>query len=170
MKQWNICYLMMPLLLGMLPASVRAENLLLHVKTSLAVDDAQICVAPNLALAALEGGDRVTMLFDGSAVTSITQGWGWFVFGSTTPMDKAALPERERESLAQQFDIPLEQIPRNYGDYLEFIRNRGAEIYVNRTMLTLYNIDPGHTDAIAQPIDLKSMVNLFKEADRMLVY
>lgn len=150
--------------------AVRAENILFHIKTSLANDDAQICVAPNVALAALEAGEGVTLLFDGSAVTSITQGWGWFTFGSTTPMDKASMPERERRSLSEQLGIPLENIPHNYGDYLKFIKQRGARIYVNRTMLTLYNIDSKDADAIAEPVDLKTMLRLFKEADRVLVY
>ena len=147
-----------------------AESILFHIKTSLAKDDAQICVAPNVALAALEFGDDVTLLFDGSAVTSITQGWGWFVFGSTTPMDKAGLPERERKSLSEQFGIPMEKIPKNYGDYLEFVRDRGAKIVVNGTMLTLYNIDPKTVDDVAQPLELMDMLNVFKKADRVLVY
>lgn len=146
-----------------------AESLLFHVKTSLAEDDAQICVAPNVALAALESGDTVTLLFDGSAVTSITKGWGWFTFGDTTPMDKAGMPERERVSLAEQFDIPLSEIPHDYGAYLRFIEERGARVLVNRTMLTLYNIDPSDV-IIARAIELKDMLALFKEADHVLVY
>ena len=101
MKKLLLFILFLPML------SLNATNVLFHVKTALNVDDAQICVAPNVAMASLDSGDKVTILFDGSAVTSITQGWGWFVFGSITPMDKASLPKRERNSLSKQFNMEL---------------------------------------------------------------
>src|SRR3546814_10066825 len=54
-----------------LTAATAAETrpLVLHVKTSLSVDDAQICVVPNIAWAALSEGRAVPVVFDGSAVT-----------------------------------------------------------------------------------------------------
>ena len=146
------------------------KNVLFHVKTSLAKDDAQICVVPNAAMAALADGAKVTLLFDASAVTSITQGWGWFNWSSSTPMDKATAPLRERKSISQQFEVPLDEVPTNYGDYLRFLNRRGAEVVVNRTMLTLYEIDPKHVDPVAKPIDVKTMFALFKNADLTLVY
>ena len=82
-----------------------AEHVLIHVKTALSVDDAQICAVPNVAWSTLSQGAQVSLLFDASAVTSVTEGFGWRGwFGSkTTAMDRAALPERERKSLAEQF-------------------------------------------------------------------
>ena len=41
---------------------------------------------------------------------------------------------------------------------------------MNRTMLTLYKIDPSKVDSVAETVDLSSMLKLFKEADKMLVY
>lgn len=163
MKKLLLCAFFLPML------SLNAANVLFHVKTALNVDDAQICVVPNVAMASLDSGDKVTILFDGSAVTSITQGWGWFVFETTTPMDKASLPERERNSLSKQFNIPLEEIPQNYGDYFRFLKKKGVEVYVNKTMLTLYNIEEKDVQ-IANPVDLKNMMNLFKEAEVTIVY
>ncbi len=84
------------------------EQLLIHVKTALSVDDAQICAVPNVAWAALSQGKEVTLLFDASAVTSVTKRFGWrgWLGTKTTAMDRAALPERERKSLAEQFQVP----------------------------------------------------------------
>lgn len=68
------------------------KKFLFHVKTILDEDDAQICVVPNVAWAAFSKGHDVTLLFDGSAVTSVKRGG---IFDTTkTPMDKAELPER----------------------------------------------------------------------------
>ena len=55
-----------------LPASAGSgEVFLIHSKTAYSLDDAQICAMPNVALAALQKGYRVIVLFDASGVTSI---------------------------------------------------------------------------------------------------
>jgi len=177
MKRFNIILTVM-LALGLVlvsPAAQAAEgkNILIHIKTALSVDDAQICAAPNVALAAVKAGNKVTILIDASAVTSVTKGFGWFhaIFNSeTTAMDRAALPERERESVAKQLDIPIETVPHNYGEYLGFLKENGIEIYGNRTMMLLYNIDLLRVASEVTPVDLHKMVSLFANADKVIVY
>lgn len=144
------------------------KQFLIHVKTSLAEDDAQICVAPNVALAALQQGNAVTLLFDGSAVTSVKRG---SLFNpDKTPMDKADLPERERKSLAEQLQIPLEQIPHNYGEYLGFLKQKGAKLIINRTMMLLYKIEPEEIDSNLTPVSLPEIIDLRKKTDFYMAY
>jgi len=146
---------------------------LIHMKTSLALDDAQICAVPNVAWVAVKAGHKVTILVDASAVTSVTKGFGWFrsLIGSeSTALDRAALPDRERQSLAEQMGAPLEQIPHNYGEYFDFLKKLGVEIYGNRTMMLLYKIDPVRVASSVTPIPLEQMVKLFTSADRIIVY
>ena len=102
------------LILGLFsPLAVAAEGngktFLIHAKTSLKIDDAQICAVPNVAWAALQKGYEVTILFDASGVTALKKG-GLFG-GDKSPLDKADLPERERQSLTEQLGIPLDQVP-----------------------------------------------------------
>ncbi len=152
------------------PAPTR---ILIHTKTSLALDDAQICAVPNVAWAAVKASHKVTILVDASAVTSVTKGFGWFnrIFRSdSTALDRAALPERERQSLSEQMGVPLEQVPHNYGGYFDFLKKMGVEIYGNRTMMLLYKIDPARVTSAVMPIPLERMVQLFSEADRVIVY
>jgi hypothetical protein len=66
---------------------------------------------------------------------------GVFRAGSTA-LDRAALPKRERQTLSQQMGVPLEEIPHDYGQYSEFLRKMGVEIYGNQTMMVLYKIGP----------------------------
>lgn len=157
-----------------LSASARAQTshrVLIHVKTALSLDDAQICAAPNVALASLKAGHKVTILFDASAVTSITKGFGWRrKLSSKNAMDRAKLPERERRSLSEQLSIQLEQVPHDYGEYLDFLKGRGVEIYGNKTMMLLYNIDPAKAASAVVPVGLEKMVELFNAADRTIVY
>ncbi|MDC8447504.1 MAG: hypothetical protein LV473_04005 [Nitrospira sp.] len=161
------------------PSFVQAQQatpvrILIHMKTSLALDDAQICAVPNVAWAAVKAGHTVTILVDASAVTSVTKGFGWFrgVIGSdSTALDRAGLPERERQSLSEQMGIPLEQVPHNYGEYFDFLKNKlGVEIYGNQTMMLLYKIDLARVAASVTPIPLNKMVELFVSTDRVIVY
>lgn len=153
-------------------SSSERAPVLFHVKTALSVDDAQICAVPNVAWAALEDGNEVILLFDGSAVTSITRGFGWrgWLGISSTAMERAALPERERRSLAEQFDVPLDSVPSDYGEYLGFLQERGARLYYNRTMALLYRIEPESVDPAVEPLGLKEMARLLTSPKIYLVY
>ncbi len=152
---------------------VEAAQILIHMKTSLAEDDAQICAVPNVVWAMTKAGHQVTILVDASAVTSVTKGFGWFnglVRSDSTALDRAGLPERERQSLAEQMDAPLEKVPHNYGDYFTFLKSLGVEMYGNQTMMLLYNIDLANVDSAVTPIPLNQMVDLFSSADQIVVY
>jgi hypothetical protein len=154
-------------------AQSEAAQILIHMKTSLAEDDAQICAVPNVAWAMINAGHQVKILVDASAVTSVTKGFGWLnsLFRpDSTALDRAALPERERQSLAEQMDVPLEEIPHDYSEYFRFLKNRGVETYGNRTMMLLYKIDPSRVDSAVSPISRKEMVDLFSSADHIVVY
>lgn len=161
------------------PSFVQAQQsaparILIHMKTSLALDDAQICAVPNVAWAAVKAGHKVTILVDASAVTSVTKGFGWFrqlIGTETTALDRAGLPERERQSLSEQMGVPLDQIPHNYGEYFDFLKTKlGIEIYGNQTMMLLYKIDPARVASSVTPIPLEKMVGLFASVDRVIVY
>lgn len=133
------------------------ERLLIHMKTSLAEEDAQICAVPNVAWAALKAGHKVTILVDASAVTSVTKGFGWFnrMFRADhTALDRAKLPERERHSLSEQMGVPLHQMPHDYGKYFDLLKKMGVELDPARWCL----------------LSLQRMVQLFDEADRIIVY
>lgn len=151
-----------------------AAKILIHMKTSLALDDAQICAVPNVAWAAVKAGHQVTILVDASAVTSVTKGFGWFrklVGSDSTALDRASLPARERQSLSEQMGVPLEQVPHNYGEYFDVLKNKlGVDIYGNQTMMLLYNIDPARVASSVTPVPLAKMVDVFASADRVIVY
>ena len=153
--------------------SSEAAQILIHTKTALSVDDAQICAVPNVAWAAAKEGHNVTILVDASAVTSVTKGFGWFnrIFRSdSTALDRANLPERERKSLADQMGVPLEKVPHNYGEYFAFLKEQGVQIYGNKTMMLLYKIDLEKVAPEVTPIPLDRMIELFQTADQTIVY
>ena len=163
---------------ALVPSQVAAQQppaprIVIHMKTSLAQDDAQICAVPNVAWAALAAGHQVRILVDASAVTSVTKGYGWLngMFRpDSTALDRAALPERERESLAEQLGVPIEEVPRDYGEYFRLLSDKGVLVFGNRTMMLLYGIDPATVAKPVVPISLPEMIRLFDWADRIVVY
>ncbi len=144
------------------------KTFLIHAKTSMDLDDAQICAVPNVAWTALQEGYRVAILFDASGVTAIKKG-GLFG-GDQSPLDKAALPERERLSLTEQLGEPLENVPNDYGQYIRFLKAKGVALYANRTMMLLYKIGENEIDQAVTPISLKKMVELFAGPDVYVAY
>jgi peroxiredoxin family protein len=144
------------------------KTFLIHAKTSLKIDDAQICAVPNVAWTALGKGYTVTVLFDASGVTTLKKG-GLFG-GDKSPLDKAALPERERQSLSKQLNAPLETIPHDYGEYIRFLKQKGVRLYANRTMILLYKIDEQEIEQAVTPISLEEMMKLIETSDIYVAY
>lgn len=144
------------------------KTFLIHAKTSLKLDDAQICAVPNVALAALSQGYKVTILFDASGVTALKKG-GRFG-GTKTPLDKARLPERERRSIADQLHEPLQNVPHDYGEYIRWLKQKGVKLLANRTMMLLYKIGEEQIESAVTPIGLEDMADVFKSADVYVAY
>ncbi len=85
--------------------------------------------------------------------------------------DPASLLEWECESLSQQMGVSLDQVPHNYGEYFDLLKNKiGVEICGNRTMILLYRIEPARVASAVRPVPLDRMVRSFTEADRIIVY
>jgi hypothetical protein len=65
-----VVFAVLTLLTASFAQAQQPTRILIHMKTSLALDDAQICAVPNVAWAAVKAGHNVTILVDASAVTS----------------------------------------------------------------------------------------------------
>jgi hypothetical protein len=147
------------------------KTLLIHLKTGLKHDPSQICVAYNAIWAALEEGLDVNVLIDADAVYTYKTGW----FGKDR-IENDKLPENMRQTLSRQFNVSLEKVPHAYGEYLEMLRNKGAEFYINEEMLITAAISksPGDLERISakffKPVSLLDMIRLRLEADAYLVY
>ena len=147
------------------------EIFLVHLKTGLKKDDAQICVAYNIMWAALEEGKKVKVLIDADAINTYKIGWG----GKDT-IEEYKIPENLRQALASQFDVDLENVPKTYGNLLLMLKDKGVEFYINSGFLIVSKI--GTQDNLLnkvsakffKPITLKEMVKLRTEAKYYMVY
>jgi len=147
------------------------ETFLVHLKTSLKKDDAQICVAYNVIWAALEEGFTVKVLVDADAINTFKIGW----FGKDD-IEKYRIPERLRKELAEQFSVPLEKVPGTYGEFLNFLHGKGAEFYINTGFLIVSKIgtpvDPLEkiSAKFFTPVTLKEMVRMRAAAAHYMAY
>ena len=155
-------------------ASTAAEGqeiFLVHLKTSLKKDDAQICVAYNIMWAALEEGYKVKVLVDADAINTFKVGWN-----GKDDIEGYKIPENLRQALSTQFGVNLDQVPKTYGDFLMMLKERGVEFYINSGFLIVSKIGTP-SDLLAKvsakffkPVTLKEMVKLRTGAKYYMAY
>ncbi len=152
-------------------AEENQEIFLVHLKTSLKRDDAQICVAYNIMWAALEEGFKVKVLVDADAINTFKLGWR-----GKDDIEGYKIPENLRQALSKQFSVSLESVPKTYGDFLLMLKDRGVEFYINAGFLIVSKIGTPEnllkkvSAKFFQPITLKDMVKLRKEAKYYMVF
>lgn len=148
----------------------KKKTLVIHAKTSLEIDSGQLSTVPNVVWTGLEEGFKVVILFDASGVTAIKKG-GSILGLFYTPLDDVDLAPQVRNALAEQMNLPVSQIPRNYGEYIRFLKGKkGVALYVNRVMLLHYKINEDEIDSAVTPITLQDMIKLLNEAAVYLAY
>ena len=152
-------------------AAKNQEVFLVHLKTSLKKDDAQICVAYNVMWAALEEGKKVQVLIDADAINTFKMGWK-----GKDDIEGYKIPENLRKLLSTQFEVSLDNVPKTYGDFLMMLKDRGVEFYINTGFLIVSKIGTpddllGKVSAkFFKPITLKEMVILRTEAKYYMAY
>ncbi len=156
------------------PLSSRAdmqETFLVHLKTSLKKDDAQICVAYNVIWAALEEGFQVKVLIDADAINTYKIGWR-----GKDDIEKYKIPQNLREALSRQFGVPLTSVPKTYGEFLGMLKQRGVQFYINTGFLIVSKIGPPEeplkkiSAKFFQPVTLREMVRMRTEARYYMAY
>jgi len=147
------------------------EVFLVHLKTSLKKDDAQICVAYNIMWAALKKGYKVKVLVDADAINTYKVGWG-----GKDDIEEYKIPENLRKAISTQFGVKLENVPKTYGDFLAMLKDKGVEFYINTGFLIVSKIGTpdnllGKVSAkFFKPVTLKEMVELRTSAKYYMAY
>jgi hypothetical protein len=146
-------------------------RLFVHLKTSLKHDNAQICVAYNVIWAALKQGLAVDVLLDADGINTFKTGW----FSDKDSIEDYKIPENLRAAIAAQLNVPLNDVPKNYGDYLIRLHEEGARFYVNKGFLIVAGIAPdpdkelgklaAYAKKIFKPVTLNEMLTLRRRAD-----
>lgn len=147
------------------------KTFLIHLKTSLDKDDAQLCVAYNMVWAALKKGYRTEVLIDASALDTFKKGWT-----GKDDIEDYRIPKSLRAEIARQFGIPAAATPSTYGEYLKLLHREGAVFYVNRAYLIVAGIgtpeEPLKKASMPffKPVSLAEMADIRARADYYLAY
>jgi hypothetical protein len=153
------------------PLASNQETFLVHLKTGLKKDDAQICVAYNVIWAALKKGYKVKVLVDADAINTFKTGWG-----GKDDIEEYKIPDNLRQELANQFKVPIDSVPKTYGDYLTMLEREGAEFYINQAFLIVSKIGTPEnllekvSAKFFKPISLEEIVELRVQAKHFMVY
>lgn len=173
MKKYIISsiFVIICLLIPLVAAAAEQEIFLVHLKTSLEKDDAQICVAYNIMWAAVEEGYDVKVLVDADAINTFKVGWR-----GKDDIEGYKIPDTLRQALAKQFDLPLTSIPETYGSFLKMLKEKGVQFYINTGFLMVSKIGTPNeplkkvSQKFFKPITLKEMVKLRGEAEYYMAY
>ena len=179
------------------PSAVQAagHQVFLHLKTGITQDDNQMCVAFNIAQAALAAGDQVEMFFDAAAVFDLQNGQAEDdsnaeeatskpatkptsqpVAGEEIPYNlRYELPDKLKQILSQQFGVAVEALPKDYYGYLKMLQDNGATLTFNGAMAHLVSLSDSvkgkeRLADIATPLDLQEIVEHRARADVYFVY
>jgi hypothetical protein len=146
------------------------ETLLVHLKTSLQHDDAQICVAYNMIWAALREGMNVDVLIDADGINTFKKK----LFSDSDHIKDYAIPLNLRTAMATQFSLSLDDIPVTYGEFLLTLHEKGAKFHINKAFLIVAGIaenpdrDLGkiarYAASVFKPVLLTEMLELRKTA------
>ena len=173
MKQVKLVAIVLVLVLANFSLSFAGnqKTFLVHLKTSLNKDDAQICVAYNMVWAALKMGYKVDVLVDADAINTFKKGWS-----GKDDIENYKIPKSLRNEMASQFNISINDTPVTYGDYIKLLNKEGAVFYVNKAYLIVAKIGTP-ADPLAKvsmkflkPITLNEMVNIRTNATYYMAY
>lgn len=145
----------------------REQTLLVHVRSLLDKDTDLTRIVPQVIAAAVHRGSRVIVLFDAGGVRTLKVG-RWFG-GHSTPIDRVAIPDAERQQLAALLGIPAAGLPDIYGSLLHFLRGRGVEFYASKQALELAGLQD-RFDHVAEAVGEERIVELLAEAGTYVSY
>ncbi len=147
------------------------KKLFIHYKTNFEHDDADGCVAFNVAFGALAQGYEVEMFYDAGGVYDLK------VESDGTPHSYGyAVPAKLKSIMADLYPITSGEMPNTYRDYLYWLHTMGATTSYNGFMAALVSLqdDAGVRSAgiekIAEPISVSQMLQHREAADEYLVY
>jgi hypothetical protein len=120
----------------------------------------------------LEEGMNVNVLIDADAVNTYKRKW----LSEKDDFQDFKLPERLRKRLSEEFKVSLAQVPKNYGEYLEMLHEKGAKFYINGEMLVVAKISESFGDMKQIPtkffksITVKEILKLRQKANLYISY
>ncbi|MFQ5646548.1 MAG: hypothetical protein ACE5GM_06445 [bacterium] len=150
---------------GVFPTNVSAvesktDYLLIHMLTDANKNDANACVAFNVAWVAVEKGLSVEMLFDGWAGYNVKQDDYWA---------KYQVPSNYQKLVSKAVGREVKWQGGNYIDLLKYLKQKGMVVTANKTFLALSGDDKKLPLFIKQ-LSLVEMVDHFSGASSCITY
>ncbi len=161
MRKFFIAALLLPaiviLILGWSNNSTANNKVLIHIVTDIKKDDGPPCVAVDVALANLQLGNSVTVLFDANAAWNLKKSED-----GKNDYDRYEVPSDLKKLVNEQLNVKELLGLKNFGEFLELLHKKGAKIAVNGTWNVLTSVEKevkGKTKmpSFVEPLTLKEM-------------
>lgn len=151
--------------------SPKGKTVLIHVVSNVKTNDGPPCVAFDMALAYLELGYKVEMLFDADAA------WNLKLSGKErrNDFDRYEVPaDLKKLALEQIKDKNFSKV-QDFGEFLSYLKKRGVKIYVNGTWNVLTSVEKTlkgkeNMPNYVIPLTLKEMADLLSSGDSYMRY
>lgn len=144
---------------------------MVHFVADIKKDDGPPCVAFDMSYTNIILGNKVILLFDADASWNLKLGEK----DGKNDFDRYSIPVDLKALIYEQFkDNDLKKL-RTFGDFLSYMKSKGAEIYVNGTWKVLTSVEKtikGKTKMpeYVTPLTLKEMAKKINSADAYLRY
>ena len=156
---------------GISNAAPKKKTVLVHFVADIKKDDGPPCVAFDMAYTNIMLGNKVEMLFDADAA------WNLKIFekDNKNDFDRYTIPADLKSLIYEQFkDNSLKKL-KTFGDFLSYMKSKGAVIYVNGTWNVLTSVEKtikGKTKMpkYVVPLTLKEMAKVINSADVYMRY
>ena len=136
------------------------DMLLFHLVTDANTNDANACVAFNLAWVAVEKGLKVEMLFDSWAGYNIKEGDFW---------GKYQVPKHYRQLVVDAIGKEIDWKGGTYMDLLKYLKQKEMIVSANKTFLSLSG-DDKKLPSFVEKIGLAQMVEHIANASGYVRY
>ena len=150
-----LCFVIIPV-----TSYAQSNRLLVHMVTDANKNDADACIAFNIAWVAVEKGFPVEMLFDSWAAYNIKRGDFWSRF---------KVPHSYRKLVITSIGKDILWKGGSYLNLLKYLKKKGMVISTNQTFLSLSN-DHKKIPQFIERINLMQMVERIKNASGYVRY
>lgn len=150
-----------------IPAGAKKLHKAVHLVKPVSPNDPELTTILDEAMASLEAGDEVVILFDGQSVGALRMNPRT---GNQTPLEAKGFTRKERQALAKRLRVRYSAAPRNQLEYVLRLARAGAKVFANSQAIRLSGLANDEIHPIAKSVPMPQMEELVDQSDACYIY
>jgi len=148
-------------------AGARQLRKSVHLVSAVKLNDPKLTEVLDEAAVSLRSGDEVVILFDGQSVGALRM---HARSERKTFLADAEFAAKERRALARRLGVSYSDAPRSQLEYVQYLVQRGAKVFVNRNAVHLLGLMEDEIDPIARPVSSRQLEKMVDDSDGCYTY